>query len=110
MAVQLKPLTAIVQDVLAHTFWKVHHLATTHHQHGHHHLDEELQDISEDDHDAPHDKIPTHEKSKEDISFHILLENAFRFKNHSLVSAYPKDSHKELAVSFISIVTPPPKG
>ena len=41
-AVQLKPLTAVINDALAHTFWKVQHMATVHYENGKHHLHVEL--------------------------------------------------------------------
>ncbi|MES2590962.1 MAG: hypothetical protein V4608_03670 [Bacteroidota bacterium] len=40
--VLLKPVMPVVNDVLAHTFFKMQHLATVHYENGKHHLHVEL--------------------------------------------------------------------
>jgi hypothetical protein len=84
VGVQLKPLTAIIQDTLAHTFWKVKHLATAHHNHGHHHLHQELQQSSVDEHEINHTEKPANQKLNEEISTHVLNQFNFDFINTSI--------------------------
>lgn len=38
----LKPLSPIINDVLAHTFWKMQHIATVHYENGKYHVHTEL--------------------------------------------------------------------
>jgi len=108
VAVQLKPLTVIIQDVLAHTFWKVHHLATEHHEHGHHHVHEKLAEDSVHEHTNPSEKLPT-QKLSEETSIHLLQTFQFIFTNRSIDTKHTSNSIHKLAFVFIEISSPPPK-
>lgn len=43
----IKPLTPLVKDAVAHTFYKMQHLATVHYENGKHHLHVELAEASD---------------------------------------------------------------
>lgn len=45
----LKPIAPLVNDLLAHTFWKMQHLATVHYENGKYHLHNELKTASNED-------------------------------------------------------------
>ena len=109
-AVQLKPLTAVIQDVLAHTLWEMHHLATTHHQHGHYHLHDELQDISEDHHNNSSEKTPSSQKSNEEISTHFSEEFNIEFTNSYFYILHLTKINQHLVCVHIPIFSPPPEG
>ena len=108
-AAQLKPLTAILNDALAHTFWKVQHMATVHYENGHYHLHNELKTISEEDKSSTQEKVPSSEKSNEINSNQIIHELNFDLEmTVSYVS--PVIDQKQNTVSgFNKINSPPPK-
>ncbi len=108
VAIQLKPLTLIIQDILAHTFWKVHHLATEHHEHGHHHLHEELVDDHIHEHTNPSEKQSS-QKLSEETSIHLLETFNFMFSNRSIYTKHTTKSLHNLTFVFIEINSPPPK-
>ena len=69
-----KPILPVVQDELAHIFWKAKHLATVHHHHGDHHAEEE---IAEAEHEKDADKQPATTKISEPVSVHIVVESLY---------------------------------
>lgn len=108
-AVQLKPLTAVIQDALAHTFLEMHHIATTHHQHGHHHLQDEIQDVTEAHHSDSSEKIPASQKSNEEISTHVSEEFNIKFTNPYSFIHHLTTINQHLVSVIIPINSPPPK-
>lgn len=109
VAVQLKPLTAVIQDVLAHTFFKAQHMATIHFENGQYHLHAELKDISEKDNSTPSEKTPSTQKTNDTVSSHTTPEFNFQIKKHSLLSQNPTGSTSALSEAFLKINSPPPK-
>jgi len=108
LAVQLRPLTAVVQDVLAHTFFKKQHMATIHFENGRYHLHTELGYIA-DEESGTKEKSPSPLKSNEDLSNQIITELRFSFSNDhvSLPSFY--NPHQAVTAGFTGITFPPPK-
>ncbi len=108
-AAQLKPLTAVINDALAHTFWKVQHMATVHFENGHYHLHNELKTISEEDKNSTQEKSSSTEKSNETNSNQIIHELNFDFEMNA-VKIIPSIKPKQNAVcGFNQINSPPPK-
>lgn len=66
-----KPILPLVQDGLAHIFWKARHLATVHHHHGDHHAEKE---IVEAEHEENDEKQPATTKTSEPVSVHIVVD------------------------------------
>lgn len=105
LAAMFKPVLPLIQDGLAHSLWKMEHIATVHHHQGENHLDDELQKEGNKNESSSTGGV----KSFETVSAHILTANTEPylfiriFKNH-----YPskllflKDPTSELN-------TPPPK-
>ena len=108
-AMQLKPLTALVQDVLAHTFWEMRHIATTHQQHGHHHLHHEIQETAEHSASSSADKVPSSQKLNEEIAAHLFQEFTMQFQNSFTYIFHSSSSTNELSTVFMAISSPPPK-
>lgn len=101
-----KPILPLVQDELAHIFWKAKHLATVHHHHGDHHAEEE---VAEAEHEENSAKQPATTKISEPVSVHILVETLYAISQ-------PKMHKQTFAMNIypISIVSPdkyypPPK-
>ena len=101
-----KPILPLVQDELAHIFWKAEHLATVHHHHGDHHAEEE---IAEAEHEENADKQPATTKTSEPVSVHIVVETFYGISQ-------PTIHKQQFAVNICNISTvsldkfyPPPK-
>ena len=99
----LAPVSPILTDVLAHTFWRAQHMATVHCENGKYHVHYELYNAGKKD-----SKGNSSAKSDETISIHILSNQKdlqFSFKNeevHTWVGFW-------LENPFIKIGAPPPK-
>lgn len=106
---QLKPLTAVINDVLAHTFWKVQHMATVHYENGHYHLHNELKTISEEDKSSTQEKVPSTEKSNETNSSQIVHELNFDLETVVTNISPIADPKQNVVSGFSQINSPPPK-
>ena len=101
-----KPILPLVQDEIAHIFWKAKHLATVHHHHGDHHAEKE---IAEAEHEENADKQPATTKTSEPVAVHIVEETHY--------SIWKPTIHKQqFAVTIYNVATvslekyyPPPK-
>jgi hypothetical protein len=107
-AAQLRPLIAVVQDVVAHTFFKLQHTATVHYENGHYHLHKELKDISEEDNSSPTES--SSQKADEVLSSHLPQENEFILSAFQTITPACFSSHDKCLEAFILISSPPPKG
>jgi hypothetical protein len=107
-ATQLRPLVAVVQDVIAHTFFKLQHTATVHYENGHYHLHKELKDISEEDNGSNSEK--SSQKTDEVLSNHFPQKNEFTFLGLHTITLTPPSSQGKCLSAFIKINSPPPKG
>ncbi len=108
-AVQLKPLTAVINDVLAHTFWKVQHMATVHYENGHYHLHHEIKTIAEEDKSSSEEKVPASEKSNETNSNQIVHELNFDLETVVTNVSPILDLKQNIVSGFRTINSPPPK-
>jgi hypothetical protein len=108
VVVQLRPLTAVVQDLIAHTFFKMQHMATVHYENGKYHLHNELKTITEEDSNSTSEKAPSSQKTNEtsnQINHRILF--VFETYSISLPQTLPPDQN--VITGFDSINAPPPK-
>ncbi len=101
-----KPVLPLVNDILAHTFWKTEHIITVHHENGKDHLHYELKKASDQNSGDANSPAP---KSAESVSVHILLQNNYDF-SYSIISEqkYLNGSYNLLS-PFLDLNTPPPK-
>jgi hypothetical protein len=101
-----KPVLPLVNDILAHTFWKTQHIITVHHENGKDHLHYELKKISDQNNEDADSSAP---KSAESVSVHILLQNNYDF-SYSIVSQQKHLSGSySLLSTFLELNPPPPK-
>lgn len=109
VAVQLLPLTAIVEDVLAHTFFKMQHMATIHYENGKYHLHTELNTIAAEEGNLTKDKIVTSEKYNENLTnqFSLQLNFDLSTKTHRLSAFIHPNGN--ISSGFLSITSPPPQ-
>lgn len=109
VAVQLKPLTAVVQDVIGHTFFKMQHIATVHYENGHYHLHTELETINNEEKAANKTtQKPSSEKS-EINSQQLLTQVNFNFKTNSSLIPTKITSVLDVCSGFIQLPYLPPK-
>lgn len=107
LAVQLKPVTAIVQDFIAHTFFKMQHMATIHYENGKYHLHTELETISKEESGTTKNKalnIEKQETNPQHISHSLKIITLTQCQQVSFVG-FPK---AELKSGFITLECPPP--
>ena len=110
MAVQLKPLTAIVKDVIAHTFFKMQHTATVHYENGHYHLHTELENINNEGKETNKAAQKTSsEKVNETNSQQLLTQINFNFKTNSSLIPTKITSVLDVCSGFIQSPYLPPK-
>lgn len=105
---QVKPLAVIVEDVLAHTFWKVQHMATVHYENGRYHIHQELSDISEKENTNAQEKAPSSEKMNEN-TFQDVHDINFNFQTNSILVPVSFHQTQDVLAGFTSINSPPPK-
>lgn len=104
---QLKPLAVIVEDTLAHTFWRMQHLATVHFENGRYHVHAELGDISEKDAKTSQEKTPSSETSNENIQ--TIHEFNFDLQINSILIPVALHQTQDVITGFTRISSPPPK-
>ena len=69
-----KPILPLVEDELAHIFWKAEHLATVHQHYGNHHAEEEIATATQEE---DKDKNPASSKTCEPVSIHLIVHLSF---------------------------------
>ena len=101
-----KPIVPLVQDKLAHIFWKADHIATVHHHHGELHAEEEIAEAAQEE---EQDKNPITNKTSEPVSVHIIVQILYNIPPLTI-----EKLKFAMNISNISIVSldkhyPPPK-
>ncbi len=109
VAVQLKPLTVVIEDVISHTFFKMQHMATVHYESGHYHLHTELETINKEDNAT---NKATHKSSSQKIetnSQQLLTQLNFNFKTNSSLIPTKITSVLDVCSGFTQKTYLPPK-
>lgn len=109
IAAQLRPLTAVVQDFIAHTFFKMEHMSSIHYENGHYHLHTELKNINEEDNNKTQGKVPTSQKVDESISANTLQMFNFQFQDNINTSLNWARTQQDVISGHTQIDSPPPK-
>ena len=102
-----KPVLPLVNDLLAHTFWKTEHIITVHHENGKDHVHHELKKISDQNNEDANSPAP---KSSESVSVHILLKNNYDLPYNATSEHKHLIRSYSLLSTFLELNTPPPKG
>lgn len=108
-AVQLKPLTAVVQDVIAHTFFKMQHLGTVHFENGHYHLHKELQTINDDEKSTNKTSQKSSSEKLETNSQQLLTQLHFNFNTNSSLIPTTLSSPPDVCLGYLQQQYLPPK-
>jgi hypothetical protein len=109
VTVQLKPLVAILQDVVAHTFYRVQHMTTVHYENGKYHLHAELATIGKEDEKKSQQNVPSSVKADETISVHVKGEFNFETFDHQKSSLNVFSQKQDIISPFIKKSIPPPR-
>jgi hypothetical protein len=107
LLVQLRPLTAVLQDIVAHTFYRMQHMATVHYENGHYHLHAELKDINESEKDSSQN-LPQ-QKSNESISNQLLPQFELNLIQVCKELGFLLVSSQKTSSPFRQINAPPPR-
>jgi hypothetical protein len=105
--VQLKPVTAVVQDIIAHTFFKMQHLATIHYENGKYHVHTELEKIATDEGELTKNKTQESKKSEkqtQQISDFLRAEITSECETILFATSNSKNSS-----GFQTLESPPPE-
>lgn len=97
----------IFADVIAHTFWKYHHMATVHYENGKWHVHKQIESIAKDG-DKKQNPSNT-QNNTESISFHIPSTSDIKFEQISGLHKTVVFHLCELQNGFLNLLTPPPK-
>lgn len=108
IGIQCRSIFPIASDFLAHTFWHAYHLATEHHELGHSHLHEELEEMEEEEHHHSKEHAPAQKLTQEN-SVHLLQAFDFRFSTNILNNKYPSYVISQWDSIDLPKNTPPPK-
>ena len=103
----LKPIFPIVNDIVAHTFYKMQHMATVHYENGEYHIHAELADEGEQQKERSNET--TSSFMYETLANHLSCDT-FVFKiyqTNTLTKFLPKMKHLRDAHS--QQTTPPPQ-
>ncbi len=106
-----KPVSPLIFDILAHTFFEEEHMATVHFSHGkhHYHLYDELAKEAEDDRHDSKGTGGSSLSSSKTLEAH-LTTNAMGLTSYlKLIKTEILPKNKELPHVFIQKVIPPPK-
>src|SRR5580700_3010857 len=68
----IRPITPVIGDMLAHTFWRAQHMATVHFENGQYHVHYALQAAAKEDYG---NKKPSSVKADETLDTHIVVNN-----------------------------------
>ncbi len=101
-----KPILPLVQDELAHIFWKAEHIATVHHHHGDHHAEDEVAEAA---HEEENDKNPSTTKTSEPVSVHIVLQILYNIPHLTTEKLTFATSVSNISTTCLDKDYPPPK-
>lgn len=92
VAFQLRPLTVVISDVLAHTFFRVQHMATIHYENGKYHVHADLKAIADEERCSGKENQATLKKTSESPlhtinTFRVQFDSVFLTLTASLVAA-----------------------
>jgi hypothetical protein len=100
----LKPIVPVAKDILAHTFWKVHHITTAHHHHGEQHVHIESNKAAQTD-----QKKSASLKYEKAVSVHVYV-NCYTVFSQLFLFEPIADFYLENATMRSKVIlTPPPK-
>jgi hypothetical protein len=109
VAVQLKPLTVVVQDIIAHTFFKMQHMTSVHYENGHYHLHAELETINKENNTAGKPIEKSSSQETEANSKQLLTQLRFNFKTNASLIPTTLKSVLDVCSGFTQLNYLPPK-
>jgi hypothetical protein len=100
-----KPVLPLIQDEMAHIFWKAQHIATVHHHHGNHHAEKEIATA----HSEEKDQHPATSKTSEPVSIHVIVQSSYSSPNRFIQKQKFSIPISNTRTIFLDKQYPPPK-
>lgn len=103
----IKPVVPIVNDAIAHTFYKLEHIATVHYENGKYHLHAELEQEATDMKKEAGNTVPSsvYETLSNHINNEVLKVNRY-FTLSQIINSYKTQATLDV---LSKISTPPPQ-
>jgi hypothetical protein len=105
----LRPLSPLLNDFIAHTFWKMEHLATVHFENGTYHLHAELTEAANKEEPKAPATSHSNTKSVELLTDHILTDSVVLIPFDFGYSAYFIPLSENVSSPYLSRFGPPPE-
>lgn len=105
----MRPIVTVVQDVVAHTFFKMQHMATIHYENGNYHLHADLKTINDDESasNKTSQKLPSQKTEKNTNELLTLLN--FNFTTNASLIPTTITSVLDVSSGYIQSPYLPPK-
>jgi UDP-N-acetylglucosamine:LPS N-acetylglucosamine transferase len=103
----LKPIVPVVNDAIAHTFYKLEHISTVHYEDGKYHLHAELEQEANDMKKEAGNTVPS--SAYEALSNHIN-NDMFKINSYFTISQIINSYKTQVTLGVLTkISTPPPQ-
>ena len=102
----IKPITPVIGDILAHTFWRAQHMATVHFENGKYHVHYALQAAAKEDNG---NKKSSSVKVDETLDIHLVVNNQIVLANNSNMRTITSYDLGHYSSAFPNRDAPPPK-
>lgn len=108
--VQIKPLIYFSQDLVAHAFYKMEHLATIHYENGAYHLHNELKKTNDDsDNSSTKSEKSQMKKNTEKFPEQLTSNTQFEFNALSKNCIITNNDVPLVLSGYYTITSPPPQ-
>ncbi len=102
----LKPVLPLLQNEVAHLFWKAEHIATVHHHHGNHH---EALEVTEAAKNNDSDKDPVSSKTSDPVSVHLVTQPVYHAPTILIEALAFQTTASSTSTLHLDKIYPPPK-
>ena len=109
IVVQLRPILPMAQDVVAHTFFKMQHMATIHYENGNYHLHSDLKTINDDENASNKTSQKSSSEKSEKNNNELLTQLNFNFYSNSSLIPTTITSVLDVSLGFTQLQYLPPK-
>jgi hypothetical protein len=109
IAVQVKPLTLVVHDLFAHTFFRMQHLATVHYEDGKYHLHTELATTADENKDASSTSLPLNEKTGDHFPVQVFHGSPGNICLNNLLLCTSHHACRFIPAAYLQVTAPPPR-
>jgi len=102
----IRPITPVIGDVIAHTFWRAQHMATVHFENGKYHVHYALQAAAKEDYG---NKKSSSVKVDETLDIHIVVNNGLTLATDQTKLTFTPYNLGYYSSAFPEQDSPPPR-